>query len=458
MKLASVNRDYPFIRILQLQFSIRYGIIPPLIIVISAQEVNRLMFTIILFIIVLSILVVVHEFGHFIAARKSGMKVYEFGMGFPPRVFGVYKDPKTKRFVWVVRRASEHKRQVIGDTVIDDKISHITHHISPESTLTNTVGGGEKEEEFPATLYSFNWLPLGGFCKIKGENGEEAAQPDSFGYHKAWKRLVVLVAGVTMNFLLAAVLLGIGFMIGLPADLSGDIDKRAIVVEPAKVMVQQVEKDSPADHAGMKFGDTVISINGEEIKSKNQMVEYVKARGGVELQVVVEREEKSETLRMTPRSLTPGDETPRIGVFLADAGVIRYPWYLAILKGFVAAWYGLLNIFIAFFLLIKGLIMGRGLAFDVSGPVGIAVVVGQSAKMGINYLINVTAMISLSLAAINILPIPALDGGRALFVVIEKIFRKPVPMKYEQIAHTIGFVLLMLLIVVVTGRDVLNLF
>ena len=105
----------------------------------------------------------------------------------------------------------------------------------------------------------------------------------------------------------------------------------------------------------------------------------------------------------------------------------------------------------------QNLILGQGLAFEVSGPVGIAAVVGQSAKLGINYLINVTAMISLSLAAINVLPIPALDGGRLLFVIIEKIFRRPVSMRHEQLAHTIGFVLLMILIVIVTYRDIAGL-
>ena len=114
-------------------------------------------------------------------------------------------------------------------------------------------------------------------------------------------------------------------------------------------------------------------------------------------------------------------------------------------------------IFIGFYILIKNLIIGHGLAFDVSGPVGIASMVGASARLGVQYLIQVTAMISLSLAAINILPIPALDGGRVLFVLIEKITRKKVPMQYEQLAHTIGFVLLMILVVVVTGRDIAGL-
>jgi len=144
-------------------------------------------------------------------------------------------------------------------------------------------------------------------------------------------------------------------------------------------------------------------------------------------------------------------------VILADAGVVRYPWYLAIWKGIIGALVGAVNIFVAFILLIKGLILGQGLAFDVAGPVGIAVVVGESARLGVAYLINVMAMLSLSLAVINILPIPALDGGRLLFVLIERIFKKPVPLKYEQMAHTLGFLLLMVLIVVVTWRDIVGL-
>ncbi len=152
------------------------------------------------------------------------------------------------------------------------------------------------------------------------------------------------------------------------------------------------------------------------------------------------------------------DGYPRIGVMLADAGIVRYPWYIALYRGFQAAWFGLINIFISFYILVKGLMLGNGMAFSVAGPVGIAVVVGQSAALGFSYLLNVTAMISLSLAAINVLPIPALDGGRAFFVIIEKIIRRPVPMKYEQLAHTIGFLLLMVLIIVVTFKDVVRLF
>lgn len=397
------------------------------------------MITVVLFLFILSCLVLIHEFGHFIIARRAGMKVYEFGWGFPPRAFGVYRDPVTKKFVWVF---GKNKKE--------------TRNQKQETDLLNTVGGSEKPEEFPTTLYSVNWLPLGGFVKIKGENGEEASQPDSFGYYRTGRKLMVLLAGVIMNFLFAAVILGAGFMIGLPADVTGLEDKQAIIVQEPAVMVQQVEADSPAARVGLRFGDKIIRINDTVITNSGQMAQYVREHTGQELKVVTVRNNEELNFTVTPAELKI-NETPRLGVVLADAGLIRYPWYVAMYKGFVAAAFGLVNIFAAFYFLIKNLIMGNGLALAVSGPVGIAVVIGESARLGLNYLINVTAMISLSLAVINVLPIPALDGGRALFVAIEGIFGKKVPMKYEQIAHTIGFVLLMLLIVVVTWRDIARL-
>ncbi|PIT86213.1 MAG: RIP metalloprotease RseP [Candidatus Magasanikbacteria bacterium CG10_big_fil_rev_8_21_14_0_10_43_6] len=391
------------------------------------------MLTIILFVLVLSLLVFVHEFGHFVAARKSGMKVHEFGFGFPPRAVGVYKDPKTGTWKWV----KGAKKQ----------------------DLKNTVGGGDREDqdEYPSTVYSLNWLPLGGFVRIKGENGEEANAPDSFGYQKTWKKVVVLVAGVTMNFVLAAVLLGFGFMIGLPTDVTDGLDESGILIGEPTVVIQQVEHDSPADMAGLKSGDTIHAIDDIAIHNTKEMIEYVADHAGEQLSVFITRGEEKQTVDITPIQ-DQETEQVRIGVAIADAAIVRYPWYLAIWKGLVAAVLGTIGIFVGFFILIKGLLFGQGLAFDVAGPVGIASIIGDSARLGINYLINVTAMISLSLAVINILPIPALDGGRLVFVLIEKICKKKVSLKYEQLAHTIGFVLLLILIIVVTVRDVSGLF
>src|SRR3989338_6471783 len=400
-----------------------------IIIPVKVRKVNML--TVLLFLGILSLLVFVHEWGHFTTAKKCGMKVYEFGFGFPPRAIGWYKDPVTKRLVRVVGKV--------------------------KNSLKETVGGGERVQEFPSTLYSINWLPLGGFVKIKGESGEARGEKDSFVGRPVWQRLLVLVAGVFMNFILAAALLSVGLMIGLPADFSGGIDERAIIVEPPSVLVQHVLDGSPAEQAGFQLGDTVLEIDDVSILNASQMIAYVRDHNETPLTVLVERDGVLSTKEVTPADLDQSGER-RLGVVLADAGVIRYPWYHALWRGIAAAFFGAVNIIVAFFYLIKNLIIGEGLAFDVYGPVGIAVLVGQSARLGFHYLLNVTAMISFSLAVINFLPIPALDGGRALFVILEKIFRRPVSMKHEQLAHTIGFLLLLGLIVIVTVRDVIGLF
>ncbi len=390
------------------------------------------MLTIVVFILILGLLVLAHEFGHFITARKSGMRVFEFGFGFPPRAFGVYYNPGTGKWTWVWGKGKRGLKDAVAAT--DDE-----------------------EDVYPTTMYSINWLPLGGFVRIKGENGEKANEVDSFGAQKAWKRATVLAAGVFMNILLAAVLLSIGFMSGLPTDASAGLDRRAVMVTPPRVMAQMVEKNSPAEVAGIKFGDELVGINGAVVTSSAQFVALVKENGAKELQLNYRRSGVDMTATTTPKVLRVTDGAPRLGIMLADATVVRYPWYIAIVRGFIGAFVGLANIFISFWLLLKNLFLGQGLAFDVSGPVGIAVLVGQSARLGFSYLLNITAMISLSLAAINILPIPALDGGRLLFILIEKIIKRPVPQKYEQAAHTVGFILLMILIVVVTGRDILGL-
>lgn len=388
------------------------------------------MITVLVFIVILALLVLSHEFGHFIIARWRGMRVFEFGFGLPPKIFGVYKDPATGKFKWVLGRVNSAKAE---------------HAASSDGN-------------FPATVYSLNLLPIGGFCKIKGEEGNNAGDSDSFMFCKAWERALVLVAGVSMNVVLAAVLLTIGFMVGLPTDMSAGVDDKAIIVENTKVMVQYVDKNSPAEQTGVKYGDRIISLNNEEMKSSAQMIDYVKSHNQKAIEVKVERGGKELSYNIIPNIIKEGEAGARLGVVLADAGIIRYPWYIALYKGVVATGIGIVNIVVAFCLLIKNLIVGNGLLFDVSGPVGIAMMVGQSARLGLSYLINLTAMLSLTLAVINILPIPALDGGRLLFIGFEKIFRRQMPMKYEQLAHTIGFVLLLGLIAIITWRDVAGLF
>lgn len=389
------------------------------------------MVTILLFIVILGILVVVHEWGHYFTAKKFGIKVHEFGFGYPPRAFGWYRNPATKKMVWVWG--------------------------SGKSSLKKTVAGDEQQKEFPGMLWSINWLPLGGFVRIKGENGEQAQESDSFGFHKAWKRTLVLAAGVIMNIILAAVVLSFGYMVGLPTDLSQGVDKYAQIVEEPSVVIESVEKDSPADTAGLMLGDKILQINDHKITGAKDLVSYIGSHNQEKLQLHILRGGEEKMIKATPTS-REGEDSGRLGVGIAEAGIIRYPWYIALYKGFVGAGIGLITVFVSFYYLISNLIAGNGLIFDIAGPVGIAQVVGQSARLGFQYVLSVVAMLSLSLAAINILPIPALDGGRILFVLLEKIKGKPVSMKYEQLAHTIGFVLLMALVVTVTWRDIAKLF
>lgn len=351
------------------------------------------MLTIIIFILVLAVLVLAHEFGHFIAARRCGMKVEEFGFGFPPRAFGIQKKD---------------------------------------------------------TLYSLNWLPLGGFVKIKGENGDAASESDSFMSKPAWQKTIVLCAGVTMNILLAAVLLSVGYMFGLPG--STENAPASAIIQDQRVEIIQAIAGKPAQLAGLTAGDAIIKIDALEKPTIAQMQSYLDTKRDTEVAFTIRR--GSEIFNKNIKPVLNSD-TGRggIGVAIAEIGIVKYPWYKAIYHGFADAFIFLKEIFVAFYLLIVGLFAGRGAAEAVTGPVGIAVLTGQVARLGFAYLIQFTAMLSLNLALINILPIPALDGGRILFVWLGKIFKKPVFMKFEQTAHTVGFMLLMLLVVVVTVKD-----
>jgi len=396
------------------------------------------MTTVLVFIILLGILVFVHELGHFLAARKSGMAVHEFAIGFPPFLIGFYIDPKTKKRVWVTRNKAKQDIISTGAGISESKQFH-----------------------YPNTLYALNLLPLGGYVKIKGENGEMDNEKDSFGAQKAWKRIVVLVAGVTMNFLFAAFLLAIGFMTGLPTDVSDGVPPGAEVITEPVVSIQQVMGNSAAEDAGLKLGDKIITLDNESVKETTDVINYVKENGTKEMALQIERKTKEgetiiENISVTPRG--EEGETPKMGIMLVKEAQIKYPWYKAIWMGLRQAVITIGFMFMSFFLLFKSLIFGGGVSAEVAGPVGIATIVGDSYRLGMAYLINVATMISLSLAVINILPIPALDGGRVVFVLLEKIMGKKVPIKYEQIAHMIGFSLLMLLILIVTVRDVMKLF
>ena len=374
--------------------------------------------TLILIIVILGLLVFVHEFGHFITSKKLGAKVDEFGFGFPPRMVGVYRDGK--KWKWVFRKTPSFAKATDGTPKIKQ------------------------------TIYSLNWIPLGGFVKIKGEEGGHKGEQDSFSNKAIWKRAIILVAGVTMNVVLAMAILGIGFGIGMPQALEREMPASARVKDKS-IQIISVLSGSAAAKADVKPGDKIIALDGRQVNFK-EMQTYLTSKVGKEVTYKIKREETVFDKKITPTIL---EETGKggIGISLVEVGIVSYPWHIAIWKGITEALFFVKEIAIAFAALFKNLFVGKGLSVDVSGPVGIAVITGRVAKLGFIYIMQFTAILSINLAILNILPFPALDGGRLLFLGIEKLRKKPVSQKVENTIHNLGFMLLMLLVIAITYRD-----
>ncbi len=369
-----------------------------------------MLITILIFVIVLGLLVFVHEAGHFIAAKRSGMQVHEFGFGFPPRLIGLQKVEGQWRVVWRKTPAESEN-----------------------------------------TIYSINWIPLGGFVKILGENNDSVEDPKSFINRPFWPRLLTLAAGVLMNVLLAWVLLSAGFMIGMPVASEGDDLPKGAVLSDEKVAVLDIIPDSPAAKAGLQSGDTILRLDGNEIKNIESVRDYIYNNKGKKIVFEVQRLDKSISAEVQSDANPPANSGPT-GVGLATVGELTLPWYNAL-------WQGAVTTFNQLRAIVEGLIglfsTGDGLQ-NIGGPVKIAQLTGQVARIGFIPLLQFVAFLSLNLALLNSLPIPALDGGRMLFLVIEKIRGKRNNPQWEQSANAIGFILLLLLMVVVTARDVIS--
>lgn len=372
-----------------------------------------MLLTAIVFILVLSVLVFVHELGHFVTARKFGVKAEEFGFGFPPRFCGWKKVNNKYKFFLGNKSAEEIKSE--------------------------------------DTIYSLNWVPLGGFVKIKGEDGEGKNEPNSFANKKIWQRSIILSAGVAMNVVLCAVALSLAFMIGAPQILNEQTAD--MIIRDQKINVVSVLKGSPAAKAKIQLGDVVLNIDGKNFSEIEQIQNYISAKNGTPVSVELQRMNEKLTVTIEPEILNE-TKLPGLGVGLASTGIVSYPWYLSIWHGIRGTFFMAIQIVVAFATLIKNAIIGQPLGVDIAGPVGIAVMTGQVARMGFVYILQFTALLSLNLAIINFLPFPALDGGRVLFLIIEKIRRRPINQKIEQIVHSAGFALLIFLIIIVTGRDV----
>ena len=373
--------------------------------------------TIILFILILSVLVFVHELGHFLAARRFGAKADEFGLGFPPRIVGWYKSSSGK---W---------KTVFGNTEVTDAID---------------------------TVYTINSIPLGGFVKIKGEDGEGKSDSSSFANKPIWQRSIILSAGVVMNVILAAIIISFNLLIGAVQPIEG-VPLDGAIVRDRHIAVSSVTGDSPAAKAGVQPGDRIISVDNNEISSTDFLQNYVGEKTGQVVTYTFARDTETITKEITPVTIK---ETSRggIGITISENAFVRFPWHLAIYEGVKTTGFYLWLIITGFVELLTKLVTGGGVSADIAGPVGIAVLTGQVAEMGFQYVLQFAALLSLNLAVINILPFPALDGGRILFLIIEKIKGRPAKQETEALIHNIGFMLLIGLIILVTFKDIKNLF
>ncbi|MEO5927222.1 MAG: M50 family metallopeptidase [Patescibacteria group bacterium] len=366
--------------------------------------------SLLLFLLVLSVLVLIHEVGHFLTARLFGVKADEFGYGFPPRIIGFVKENgKWKRV------------------------------------------GRKDNKSYANTIWSINWLPLGGFVRIKGEQPGEENGRDSFHNVAVWKRVIILAAGVTMNWILATILFFFVFVAGAKTIID-ELPAGAIVHDQA-VRITQVLKGSPADTASLKPNDVILSINGTAPASYTDAQKLIAANGEQPVTLSIGRDNSQIQIVATPAFVKEADHIA-LGIGIADIGTVTLPPAQAAVVAAQTTYGYTKAILFGFGTIISDLVQGRGVDEGVSGPVGIAVMTGQVAQEGIMPLLQFAAILSINLAVVNFLPIPALDGGRVLFLIIEKVRRKPMSRTLEATIHNFAFLALIGLILLVTIRDV----
>ena len=353
----------------------------------------------------LMVLVIIHEWGHFILARKFGVRVDEFGVGFPPRLFG----------------------KKIGDT-----------------------------------LYSVNLLPFGAFVRIFGEDGQENS-PDSFSQKPIWQRSLIVLGGVITFWITAAILLTV--VMGLGANITVSDDEN---LKDPRVQVAQVASGSPAEISGLMPGDIIRSIVLPESDSEplnvafpidkvGQLQSMTQQYKGQVLTLNIERGQESFKIEIMLRNNPPENEGP-MGVALLRTAIMSYPWYKAPLQGIVATGNMTIVIIVGWGRALSGVFQGETSGVQVMGPVGIFSTFVQMSQLGAVYFLQFIALISVHLALFNILPIPVVDGGRFLFLMIEAVRKRPFPPAIEQKINLAFFSLLVALMVWITFRDVARLF
>ncbi len=346
------------------------------------------MLTIIYFIIILGVIVLIHESGHFIFAKLCGIYVYEFSIGMGPKLFS--------------------KKSKNGETV-----------------------------------YSIRAIPIGGYCSLAGEGTEEDEKipKDRLLQSKSvWQRFLVMFFGAGFNFISAVLLL---FLLGL---IWG-----ARTTEP---VISSVIAGNPADEAGLRAGDKVLEINNHKVKTSDDISIYLQVEDKSKpITFTIERDGEKFDVEVKPEEVEiNGSKVYQIGV--TSVGKVEHGFIPAVKYAAVKTD----SLFRQMVITLKGLFTGNLSVNQLSGPVGIYSVVGEQAKAGIENIVYLIALLSINVGFINLLPFPAFDGGRILFLIIEKIKGKPVKAETENLIHTIGFFVLMAFMLYITFNDILKLF
>lgn len=360
--------------------------------------------SVIIFIIILAVLILVHEYGHFIVAKKSGIRVEEFGLGYPPRAKKLFRKNGTD--------------------------------------------------------FTLNWLPFGGFVKIFGENPEDESLN---GIHKSealiskprYIQALVMFAGPFMNFAFAWLIILITLLAGLPTTIDPSFDQR-FVSEQSSV-VTQVLAGGPAEIAGLKPGDIVtrISINGtdKDIKNSGELHDLVLQNPGEEVVLSYARGDEAGEATLMPESI---DGEMLVGIGIDEFGTYKPSLGRAFVDSFRFTGSMIANIAGALWHLISGAFTGTSDISNLAGPIGIVGLVGDASDLGLVYVLSFTALISINLGLVNLIPFPALDGGRLLFLLIEKIKGGKVNYQVQNVINFVGFALLIILMLFISYHDILR--
>ena len=346
-------------------------------------------------------LIILHEFGHFILAKKFGVKVEEFGIFLPPRLIG----------------------KKIGETI-----------------------------------YSLNLLPFGAFVKLYGEEDREKREYWSFTKKPIWQRALIVLGGVVSFWIISAILLSVVMGLGAPTAISDEENEN--LIDP-KVQIAAIAPGSPAEEAEIKPGDTIkqLIINNQQltINKVKEVQELTEKYKGEEVTLTIQRGKEIFDVRLVPRVSPPEGEGP-MGVALVRTAIKSYPWYQAPIQGVIATGNLTMAVIQGWGQALVNAIKGLPTGVQLMGPVGILGLFAQVGQLGVNYFLQFIAIISIYIALFNILPIPALDGGKLLFLGIEAARKRPISQKIEQQITAIFFALLIALIIWVTIKDIARLF